>query len=115
MPHFSQVSSAAVYAITLLGAVACLFVWLTKRGGGAQDRMLSDVRAPPPSPCFVPELPHFMLVELRQALILYQNYHMLLLTLAGTALARGLRGAALRDQRLHRGAYKLEEREGNPL
>ena len=30
----------------------------------------------------VPGLPHVMLIELRQALISYQDYHMLLLTLA---------------------------------
>ena len=39
--------------------------------------------APPPSPYFVPGLPHVVLIELRQAFILYQDDHMLLLTLAG--------------------------------
>ena len=34
----------------------------------------------------VPGLPHTMLIELRQALISYQDYHMLLLTLAGLRL-----------------------------
>ena len=36
-----------------------------------------------PSPYFVPGLPHGIRIELRQALISYQGYHMLLLTLAG--------------------------------
>ena len=35
-----------------------------------------------------------MLIELRQALISYQDYHMLLLTLAGLALAFGLKDPA---------------------
>ena len=39
--------------------------------------------APPPSPSFVPGLTHVRLIELRQALISYQDYHLLLLTLAG--------------------------------
>ena len=36
-----------------------------------------------PSPFFVLGLPHVTLIELRLALISYQDYHMLLLTLAG--------------------------------
>ena len=44
-------------------------------------------------PHFVPGLPNVTLIELRKASILYQDYHMLLLTLAGQgrgdALARG--------------------------
>ena len=35
-------------------------------------------------PGFVPGLPHVTLIELRLALISYQDYHMLLLTFAGT-------------------------------
>ena len=38
--------------------------------------------APSPSPYFVPGLPHVILLELSQAFISYQDYHMLLLTLA---------------------------------
>ena len=38
---------------------------------------------------FVPESPHIILIELRQALISYQDYHMLPLTLAGTSGAPG--------------------------
>ena len=40
--------------------------------------------APSPSPDFVPGLPHVILIELRWALVSYQDYHiLLLLTLAG--------------------------------
>ena len=39
--------------------------------------------APSHSPYFVPGLPHVILLELSQALISYQDYHMLLLSLAG--------------------------------
>ena len=35
------------------------------------------------APYFVPGLPNVILIELRQALILYQDYHMLSLTFAG--------------------------------
>ena len=38
--------------------------------------------APSPSPAFVPGIPH-ILIELSQARISYQDYHVLLLTLAG--------------------------------
>ena len=41
---------------------------------------------------FVPASPHVILPELRQALISYQDYHMLLLTLAGTHRCRGTLG-----------------------
>ena len=49
-----------------------------------------DVRKRVPgtsSPDFVPGLPHVILIESRQALISHQDYHMLLLTLAGTLSA----------------------------
>ena len=39
--------------------------------------------APSPSPYFVPVLPRVMLIELRQILISYQYYRMLLLNLSG--------------------------------
>ena len=38
---------------------------------------------PSPSPDLVPGLPHVTLIELRKALVSYQDHHMLLLTLAG--------------------------------
>ena len=38
---------------------------------------------PSPSPYFVPGLPHVVMIELGQALAPYQDYHMLLLALAG--------------------------------
>ena len=38
--------------------------------------------SPPRAPYFVPGIPH-ILIELRQALVSYQDYHLLLLTLAG--------------------------------
>ena len=61
------------------------------------------VRAPG-SPNFVPGLPHVMITELRQALIWYQDYHMLLLTLAAgafllSAVFGGDRGSAPRTAR----------------
>ena len=36
-----------------------------------------------PFPCVVPVLPDVLLIELRQALISYQDYHIMLLALAG--------------------------------
>ena len=41
-------------------------------------------------PDFVPGLPHVILIELGQALLSYQDYHMLLLTLAGIHLLAGV-------------------------
>ena len=46
----------------------------------AKTQKEPDARlAPSPSPYFVPGLPHGMLIELRQALISYQDYHMVCL------------------------------------
>ena len=61
--------------------------WLPTPAAGGGDAMLqkrtdtsgeAQVRpAPSPSPRFVPGLPHVMRIELIQALISYQDYHML--------------------------------------
>ena len=44
---------------------------------------------------FVPESPHIILIELRQALISYQYHHMVLLTLAGTYGRAGAGGVKI--------------------
>ena len=49
--------------------------------------------APSPVPYFVPGIPH-ILIELRQALVTYQDYHTVLLTLTGQH--RGLFGGGVR-------------------
>ena len=46
-------------------------------------RVARPVPPPSPSPDFVPGLPHVMIIELRQVHFSYQDYSMLLLSLAG--------------------------------
>ena len=63
--------------------------------------MLFQTRAS--SPYFVPGLPHVILIELRQALRSYQDYHTLSLTLAGTGTTCArttscARGVAVRQE-----------------
>ena len=62
-----------------------------------------------PSPFFVLGLPHVTLIELRLALISYQDYHMLLLTLAGHADLATVVHCALRELASYR-APKTNER-----
>ena len=47
------------------------------------DTVLNRVRVTRWPPIFLPGSPHVILIESRRALISYQGYHMLLLTLAG--------------------------------
>ena len=65
-----------------------------------EERLLNDSHnmrltgpAPSPSPYFVPGLPPVILIELRQALISYQDDHMLLLTHSRRQCLRWYRGA----------------------
>ena len=65
----------------VLGECSSALKW-SLSGSGSPNRTLARPAASP-SPHFVPGLPHVILIEWTQALISYQDYHTLLLTLAG--------------------------------
>ena len=78
--------SAADVAAVLGGHVAagggCGALAVTQQ---AMNRTTACPENPSPSPYFVPGVPHAIHIESRQALISYQDHHMLLLTLSGHA------------------------------
>ena len=73
------------------GAIVGEAAWLSFVGG---DGAVFTKDGGPSFSFFVLGLPHVTLIELRLALISYQDYHMLLLTLAG--LQRGPRAVLRR-------------------
>ena len=88
-PYVDAKTGHARLAVFRCGpAGACLNASLHEKiaslAASANANASASVPAPSPSPDFVPGLPHVILIESRQALVSYQDDHMLSLTLAGT-------------------------------
>ena len=93
-PHgaFAAAKQAAAAADVTVLAVGLTLEVHDQEGVGHETEMvdrvslaLPQVQARPSPLLVVPGLPHVTLIELRLALVSYQDYHILLLTLAGAA------------------------------